>query len=659
FTPDPLRNVLLNEFLAHTDPPDFDYIELYNHSTQPVDISGCILTDDASTNKFIIPAGTILPARGFVFYAETNLNFALNAAGETIYWINPAHSRVLDAVRFEAQENGVATGRYPDGADQFYRLAGKTPGQPNASIRVSDIVINELMYHPITEDDNDQYIELYNRGTNPINLQGWRLEEAVSFSFPSSAVLAPDSFLVIAKNAAHLRTNYSNLTANNTLGDFSGKLSGNGERLVLTMPDTIASTNSSGIWQTNLIHIAVDEVTYGNGGRWPQWADGGGSSLELIDPRSNHRLAANWADSDETRKAPWTLMSATGTIDNGSSAADQLQVLLQGAGECLIDNVQVVTPAGSNLIANSTFESGTTGWTAEGTEAPSGLETAEGYLSTRRYHIRAVDRGDNQVNRVRTPLTTSLVAGTTNVTIRAAVRWLKGHPDLLLRLRGNWLECAGQMALPGSPGTPGARNSRFVSNAPPALIAVQHAPVLPAAAQPIVVTAQAHDADGVASVLLKYRIDPNATYTTLPMTDDGTGGDAVAGDGVFSAAIPGQAAGTLIAFCVQATDRPSTLNPQPSTSVFPNDAPTRECLVRVGETQPTGNFPVYRIWMTQATLSTWTSRNKMNNAPFDVTFVLGNQRVIYNAQALYAGSPYIAPGYCGPTCGRCGYSLTM
>ena len=35
----------------------------------------------------------------FVFFTETNLNFSLNAAGETIYLINPAHTRVLDAVR--------------------------------------------------------------------------------------------------------------------------------------------------------------------------------------------------------------------------------------------------------------------------------------------------------------------------------------------------------------------------------------------------------------------------------------------------------------------------------------------------------------------------------------------------------------------------------
>src|SRR5205807_9817464 len=84
YTPDPLRNVVINEFLAHTDPPDVDYIELYNHSSQPLDISGCTLSDDPVTNKFLIPSQTTIPAHGFVYYTENTLGFALSAAGETI-----------------------------------------------------------------------------------------------------------------------------------------------------------------------------------------------------------------------------------------------------------------------------------------------------------------------------------------------------------------------------------------------------------------------------------------------------------------------------------------------------------------------------------------------------------------------------------------------
>ena len=36
---------------------------------------------------------------------------------------------------------------------------------------------------------------------------------------------------------------------------------------------------------------AGDLVTYGEGGRWGNWADGGGSSLELTDPNADPRTS--------------------------------------------------------------------------------------------------------------------------------------------------------------------------------------------------------------------------------------------------------------------------------------------------------------------------------------------------------------------------------
>ena len=54
---------------------------------------------------------------------------------------------------------------------------------------------------------------------------------------------------------------------------------------------------------TNTFYVVVNEVRYETGGRWPTWANGGGSSMELLDRNSDNAEAANWADSDETRKS--------------------------------------------------------------------------------------------------------------------------------------------------------------------------------------------------------------------------------------------------------------------------------------------------------------------------------------------------------------------
>ena len=129
FHPSPLRNVVINEILPHSENPAVpQFIELYNHSTNSVDLSGCILTDDPATNKFVIPAGTIIGPAGFVSFTQSQFGFTLNGAGETLYFIKPDGSRVLDAVQFGAQADGVSYGRWPDGANDFYAFTTNTPG---------------------------------------------------------------------------------------------------------------------------------------------------------------------------------------------------------------------------------------------------------------------------------------------------------------------------------------------------------------------------------------------------------------------------------------------------------------------------------------------------------------------------------------------------
>ena len=52
-----------------------------------------------------------------------------------------------------------------------------------------------------------------------------------------------------------------------TIGNFDGRLARSGERVALRMPDTVLDTNQFGVIVTNVIHIAVNSVAYGTGGR--------------------------------------------------------------------------------------------------------------------------------------------------------------------------------------------------------------------------------------------------------------------------------------------------------------------------------------------------------------------------------------------------------
>lgn len=636
----PLGVLRINEVLAHSESPAVQpFVELYNQTNRVTDLSACILTDDPATNKFVIPTNTVVAAGGFVSFTQSQLGFSLNGAGGIIYLIQPDGQRVLDAITYEAQADGISLGRWPDGANDFYPCAARTPGTNNSTVLIRDIVINELMYDPISGNDDDQYLELYNAGTNTISLANWQLNGGVSFTFGSASFLAPDGYLVVARNQTNLWARYANLNNTNTVGNFSGRLSHNGERVTLTMPQALVTTSVSGP-VTNTIYVVMDEVTYGVGGRWGQWAAGGGSSLELMDPRSNHRLALNWGDSDETHKSAWVNIEKTGVLDNGAnydSRIDYCQFGILDVGECLVDSLEVrLGTTGTNCVLNPEFESGLTSWTTQGCHYRSGLEN-EGYASGHSLHVRSSDRFWTGVNSCVGALGVNGLASGQTGTLRFKARWLRGWPEVLMRVSGNWLEATGPLPVPTNLGTPGARNSRYLTNAGPAIYEVTHNPPIPAASQAVVVSARVHDPDGLKSLTLNYRVDPSTTYTNVVMKDDGTGGDVLAGDGIFSATIPGQASKKVAAFILTAVDKRSVTNVFPS--IIKDNAPVRECVVLFGDGNPALQFGVYHLWLTATNVSRWSALSSLSNEAHDSTMVNGN-RIIYNAQGRFAGSPF-------------------
>ncbi|HSH01239.1 MAG TPA: lamin tail domain-containing protein, partial [Anaerolineae bacterium] len=394
---------------------------------------------------------------------------------------------------------------------------------------------NEIMFDPASAQERDAYVELFNRSDEAVNISGWRLRDAIDFDFPNNTILGPGEVLVVAKDAVHLRSLYPGLNTVNCVGDYNGRLSNRGERIELNKPDELMATNRIGQLETNHIHITIDEVTYGQGGRWSDWTAGGGSSLELRHPNADPNLAPNWGASDESSKSEWVTVEATGVMDNGYADAYQLHVTLLGAGEVLLDNVEVIPAGGNNLLSNPSFETGTDDWIFQGNHNGSIWEPNEGDNSSGSLRIRTTGRGDTGSNRIRIQLPTTLSSGTV-VTLRARARWLKGNPNLLLRLRGNWHEALGYTLTTYQLGTPGQPNSLLRDNIGPAITDTRHFPPLPPANAPVLVLAKVDDPDGLSSLAVRYRIDPTYDFITVAMTNNGAG--------LYSTIIPGQPSGT-------------------------------------------------------------------------------------------------------------------
>jgi hypothetical protein len=71
----------------------------------------------------------------------------------------------------------------------------------------ASVLINEIMYHPSSEDIREEYVELLNTGTTNVNLAGWRFSKGVQFIFPN-ITLAAGGYLVVAADVTVFTNKY-------------------------------------------------------------------------------------------------------------------------------------------------------------------------------------------------------------------------------------------------------------------------------------------------------------------------------------------------------------------------------------------------------------------------------------------------------------------
>ena len=150
-------------------------------------------------------------------------------------------------------------------------------------------------------------------------------------------------------------------------------------------------------------------------------------------------------------------------------------------------------------------------------------------------------------------------------------------------------------------GTPGAVNSVARANVAPLVRDVTHFPIIPRSTDPVTVTARITDEAGPAtSVTLFSRVDGAAGgFAQATMRDNGTNGDAVAGDGTWTAVLPARADGTIVEFYVRAADAAGNARTWPAPT---DDAGAQgaNALYQVDNSTHDGTQPIYRIIMTAA-----------------------------------------------------------
>jgi hypothetical protein len=165
-----------------------------------------------------------------------------------------------------------------------------------ASLEVPDVVINEIMYHPASEDVREEFVELHNRRSTAIDLTGWRLTQVVRFSFPANTVMPPCGYLVVVADPVTFSDRHPGIV--NYVGGWEGILSNNGETLDLQnaaaeVVDRVQFA-AEGDWA---IRARGPEDRAHRGWIWTAGHDGGGLSLELVNPALPNDYGQNWTSS--------------------------------------------------------------------------------------------------------------------------------------------------------------------------------------------------------------------------------------------------------------------------------------------------------------------------------------------------------------------------
>ncbi|MDR7090243.1 choice-of-anchor I family protein [Cellvibrio fibrivorans] len=212
--PTPAPQIVLNEM--RSDGGGYDYIELYNAANADYtftanewavnDIKG--FAED-KVPGIVIPAGTVISAKGFLLVAVDQSAVPFGAPASTLIGgaanfglgkgdtaVLVYKNEILDQKKWDDGTHINSFGRLPDGAAWHVQTEAleATPGASNklpavvAPAGPTDIVINEIVSSG-RPDINFDYIEIYNKGEQPYTFAAgeWTLTDTGNKPMPIPA----------------------------------------------------------------------------------------------------------------------------------------------------------------------------------------------------------------------------------------------------------------------------------------------------------------------------------------------------------------------------------------------------------------------------------------------------------------------------------------
>ncbi len=244
---------------------DEEFIEIQNPGDAAIDLSNWTLEGGV---RHTFQAGTVI------------------AAGQSLYLSPDSAAFRQRGISPTGGESRFVQGNYEGHLSNFGELLAIRDHHGREIISIvspvdpSDLqlylAVSEIMYHPLSETD-EEFIELLNISDSvTLDLGGVRFTNGIDYLFPPGTTLGPGERGVVTQSQ------FANQT----------RLSNGGEALKLEGPRG----------------ETIREFRYDDGNGWPVAADGGGASLVLINPEANpdHRLPGRWRLSAAVGGSPGT-----------------------------------------------------------------------------------------------------------------------------------------------------------------------------------------------------------------------------------------------------------------------------------------------------------------------------------------------------------------
>jgi len=316
-----------------------DWVELYNTTANPVDMSGWVLAD--SDTIYTIQPGFFLQPNSYWVFArdamdffdahptvpsvtESGLSFSQN--GECIKLYDNLQT-IVDSV---AYSDDFPWPEPPDGDGPTLSLTdpaldnndftswfssgnyGGTPGRANQVFCTSappKIVINEINYKPIALFNPMDWVELHNPNSFAVDISGWEfVDEREFYKIPAGVIIPANGYHVLVQQGTSFRAIFGNSIPHS--GDWVWGLDGGGEDI--------------GLFTEN--RCLVDKVDYDDDLPWPDDTDSTGFTITLIDADLNNNLPGSWVSSSAIGIIFGTPGQANNVPDPCSPAPDPIVI---------------------------------------------------------------------------------------------------------------------------------------------------------------------------------------------------------------------------------------------------------------------------------------------------------------------------------------------